>query len=45
MNCVCAHCHKWLTDDDKVTRIMDEYIYLFCCYDCRFQWAIRHFRP
>jgi uncharacterized protein YutD len=43
MNQACAQCNKHLTDDDRVTRIIDEYLYLFCCYECRFRWVIRHF--
>jgi hypothetical protein len=44
MNHVCAQCKKKLSDNDEITRIIDEYLYFFCCYGCRFNWVIRHFR-
>jgi len=45
MNQACAQCNKKLTDDESITRIVDKYLYLFCCYKCRFQWVVKHFRP
>ncbi|MHC4214203.1 MAG: hypothetical protein ACYSWP_12610 [Planctomycetota bacterium] len=45
MNHVCAQCNKQLDDNDKATRIIDGHLYFFCCYECRFKWVIRHFRP
>ncbi len=45
MKHICSKCGRELTDGDKVTRIIDGRLYLFCCYECRFQWVVKHFRP
>ena len=44
MQHICSRCGEELIEDGRITRIIDGRLYLFCCYECRFQWVIRHFR-